>query len=42
MSSGKALNEATDLLNDWLDAYPGIKKYRETQPDKTRALGYVD
>lgn len=34
--------EAAQLLEDWLTIYPGVRAYRQTQPDLARAAGYVE
>ena len=41
MNSGLPMAEATQLLADWLDAYPGIKAYRESEPARAHAAGFT-
>lgn len=41
MNSGLGIAEASDLLEAWLDAYPGIRKYREEQPGRAREAEYI-
>ena len=42
LSSGLPYAEASALLEKWLDTYPGVRDYRLNQPEKGRALGYVE
>lgn len=41
MATGLSFREASDLLEAWLDVYRGIARYREEQPRKAAADGYV-
>lgn len=42
LNSGLSIPEAEELLDSWLRAYPGFRTYRDEQPDKARALGYIE
>lgn len=41
LNSGLPMLEAEKLLNDWLNAYPGIREYRETEPARAHEVGYT-
>jgi DNA polymerase I-like protein with 3'-5' exonuclease and polymerase domains len=42
LNSGLPMREAGELLDRWLEVYPGIAFYRRDQPDRARRLGYVE
>lgn len=41
VNSALPMAEAEHLLNSWLEVYPGIANYRNTQPDAARAAGCI-